>query len=156
MKYVELILLLLMLGISLNCALGIEEPAFSLQKDYMGVSGYPRLVGSFLALLCVLRMLWLLSSRAKEYLQKNVSHNAPPITKIFVPVGLAVVFVYGISTIGFILCTFLYLLLMPFLLDKDATYQFLGKHALYAGIVTGILYTFFRIFKIYLPSTILF
>ena len=156
MKYVELILLLLMLGISLNCALGIEEPAFSLQKDYMGVSGYPRLVGSFLALLCVLRMLWLLSSRAKEYLQKNVSQNTPPITKIFVPVGLAVIFVYGISTIGFILCTFLYLLLMPFLLDKDATYHFLGKHALYAGIVTGILYTFFRIFKIYLPSTILF
>ena len=100
MKYVELILLLRMLGISLNCALGIEEPAFSLQKDYMGVSGYPRLVGSFLALLCVLRMLWLLSSRAKEYLQKNVSQNTPPITKIFVPVGLAVIFVYGISTIG--------------------------------------------------------
>lgn len=154
MKYFELILLSIIICIALICSFGIEEPAFSLQKDYLGLSGYPKIIGCFLAFLCVVRIFVLLFSKYNHSDDKENSNNH---SHIIIPIFLAIAYVYGISTIGFIISSFIYLAIMPSIIDNKSKGKiFLLKHIFYSCIVTFILYCFFRIFKIYLPSSILF
>lgn len=152
MKAVEILLLCLLATLGGTCAFGTQDPLFSLQKDYLGVSGYPRMVGTALVTLCMLRMLWLLSTRG--VVDQTITTTGSP--KILLPMGLAVAYVFGISYIGFIICSFIYLFLMPFMLDSKDKKPMMWKHLVYSTIVTCVIYAFFRIFKIYLPSALLF
>lgn len=151
MKSIEYLLLAVLGGVGIWCALGIEEPAFSLQKDYLGVSGYPLLVGLLLAGVCLLRILCGAFLSAAGAVQP-----ADERPWAVLPVLVAAAYVAGISSVGFLLCTFCYLGLMPFLLDRQSGLRGWWKNLVYALAVSAVLFAFFRLFKIYLPDTILF
>ena len=151
MNIIECLLLAVWGIVGAYCALGIEEPAFSLQKDYLGVSGYPLMVGLLLAGTCLLRVVHLVFSPAEK--KEQPSQKRP---WAIVPVAVAAAYVAGISSVGFLLCTFWYLCLMPFLLDRQSGRRDWWKNLIYALAVSAVLFAFFRIFKIYLPDTILF
>lgn len=150
MNKIEGLLLAVMGLFGACCALWIEEPAFSLQKDYLGVSGYPLLIGGALAGACLLRLVRLAFAPGRG------GGGMAGAGRTLCPVLLAAAYVGGIASVGFLLCTFLYLAVMPFLLDRGAGARGWWKNLLYALGVAAVMYAFFRVFKIYLPDTILF
>lgn len=152
MKIFEICLLILFATFGVCCALGATEPAFSLQKDYLGVSGYPRIVGLLLAAFC----LWGLLRRLLSQKISSGTISTRSLRQVTIAAGLAIAYVAGISWLGFIISTFIYLCIMPCLLAGSTERAVLLKNMLYACCVTGVIEAFFKIFKIYLPSTILF
>lgn len=147
MNRIEWLLLIVLCLLGAFCALWIEEPAVSLQKDYLGVSGYPLIIGCALAGACLLRLAAVGNGEGEE---GNSS------SRIVRPILLATAYVGGIAFIGFLISTFLYLAFMPLLLDREAGAKCLGRNLFYALAVTAVMCAFFRFFKIYLPETILF
>ncbi len=155
MKIFESFLLVFFTLLGLCCALGVTEPAFSLQKDYLGTTGYPRMVGFLLAALCLAALPRSLGALKTAGPDANPPES-PSLRHAAAPIALAVAYVAGIAWFGFIISTFIYLCIMPCFLGGGAGRDALLKNLLYAGLVTGVIEAFFKIFKIYLPTTFLF
>ncbi|MBS6830379.1 MAG: tripartite tricarboxylate transporter TctB family protein [Desulfovibrio sp.] len=153
MKCFESLLLALFALFGLCCALGATEPAFLLQKDYLGAIGYPRIIGFLLAASCLGALLRLWHTRKPASSEGNAF---PQLRHAVAPIALAVAYVAGIAWFGFIISTFIYLCIMPCFLGGGTERAVLLKNLLYAGIVTGVIEAFFKVFKIYLPTTYLF
>lgn len=155
MKFSEFFLLFFFIFLGLFCALAANEPAFSLQKDYLGATGYPRMVGFALAALSLVALLRGLY-RLKISGTNAATQETPSLLKSAEPVALAIIYVAGIAWFGFIISTFTYLFIMPRFLGSGSSRTALLKNLLYALLITGIIEAFFKIFKIYLPATLLF
>ena len=151
MRLCQSLLLLLFAAFGLVCALGATEPVLSLQKDYLGAKGYPRMVGFALAALSIGAIPWCLR-------QTGAPDDRAPVMALSVlpPMLLAFAYVAGIIWLGFGVSTFCYLWLMPAFLESGPRRFRRPGNLLYAIIMTGVILLFFHVFKIYQPTALLF
>lgn len=152
MRLSEALLLLLFAGFGLACAFGATEPALSLQKDYLGPTGYPRAVGFALAALSIGALPWCL--RRVPAADSRAPAGIPG--RVLPPMLLALAYVAGIICLGFGVSTFFYLWFMPAFLHGGPGRFRQPANLLYAAAMTGLIELFFHIFKIYQPTALLF
>lgn len=151
MRLCQSLLLLLFAAFGLVCALGATEPVLSLQKDYLGATGYPRMVGFALAALSIGAIPWCLRQPA------GAADQAPGIPRrVLAPMLLAFAYVAAIIWVGFGVSTFCYLWLMPAFLENAPGRFRRPGNLLYAVAMTGVILLFFHVFKIYQPTALLF
>lgn len=131
------------------CMLDVREAAIQIRGDYIGATGFPRLVGGLLALTCMVTIvaIW------RGMLDKD--EGSTFANKSYWLILVTSGYILGISYVGFIISTLLYLFFST-ILFCDFNRGRLKGIIIYSLAVTFVAFLFFKGFKVYLPDTILF
>ncbi len=141
-------LLLLLFGIA--CTMDTQESFFKLDGDVLGASGFPRIMGGLLAVLCLIDLIrTLVQKPAAETGENSFNRN------IYAALAISAGYVLGISYVGFAISTFLYLIMIS-LTFVDFDFSKIRGILVYSLGVTAVAFFFFKVFKVYLPDTWLF
>lgn len=116
---------------------------------------YGELLSGLLIVLCLVRLIMLQAKDHKpETKEKVVVKN---IKMIIIQAILAILYTIGITTIGYFVMTFIYLLIMLILLtDVAKTKKMILKFTFGSAVFTVALYALFTVFKVFLPNSLLF
>ena len=148
-KLIESATLVVMIFIGILCMMDTPEPVISFQKDYLGNSGYPKIVGTLLIIACVLH-------GAHSFFSRKEHHEEGFSFAFALPLLMAGLYIAGISSLGFCVSTALFIFSFS-LIGQGRITQTLFTSALIVAIaVTAATYGAFRIFKVYLPDALLF
>ena len=141
------LLALTVLGVA--CIFDVQESMMSFGDDILGVTGFPRIVGGMLALAA--------GGLAVHTAFKKGGETRSMSGKVDYRSGIALVlsagYILGVSKLGFVTSTLVYLIGLSLLFDKFKTKNLPGI-AIYSIGVTLAAYGFFKFFKVYLPDTI--
>jgi hypothetical protein len=147
-KIVESVILVIMIALGALCMTDTPEPVISFQKDYLGNSGYPRIVCTLLILSCLVHI-------ARALIGKSGRGEQKSGLRLFLPLLLAVLYITGITSLGFCVSTVLFIFFFS-LLGAPPTRRRITSGALVALSVTAVVYAAFKIFKVYLPDALWF
>ena len=154
MKKWTIVTLAAMAAFGLACVLDVRESPMTFAADRLGVSGFSRLVGLLLLVASgvLLTVVVLSKNGGGESFKGRLDYRSG------IALALSILYILGVSYLGFCVSTFLYLLVLPPLFDR---FRFKDKWsplrlAAYAAAVTLTFHFFFGVFKVYLPPTILF
>ncbi|MCC8180535.1 MAG: tripartite tricarboxylate transporter TctB family protein [Planctomycetes bacterium] len=150
MKVGYIVFLLLLIGFGAASSLDVAESVFVFTDDYLGASGFPRLFGIVLILLCVIELVRILIEK-----RFTLPEDSRISKKMYLAVGISCLFVLGFAYLGFVVTAFPYLILMS-LVFVDFNPSYLKGIVLYSAAVTLVCYSLFKAAKVYLPDTILF
>jgi hypothetical protein len=148
-KIVELATLVVLLCLGALCMMDTPEPVISFQKDYLGNSGYPRIVGTLLIAASAIYAIYLLVSK-KEHKGEGVSFA------VVLPLLLAGLYIAGISSLGFCVSTVLFIFCFSLIGQGRLNRKLLTSALIVSVSVTAVTYGAFKIFKVYLPDALLF
>jgi len=145
----SVVFFLVVAGFGFACTQDVREAMIKLPGDSLGATGFPHIFGYILFGLCIL-------AAGLSLFQKTDETGGNQLTKeswglIFVSSG----YILGISYVGFAISTLVYLFLTSAIFvgfDK----QKLKGIAIYSVVVTVVAFTFFKMFKVYLPDTFFF
>lgn len=145
----SVVFFLVIAGFGLACTMDVRESMIKLPGDSLGATGFPRIFGYVLFGLCVL-------AAGLSFFRKLGEAGESQLTReswglIFVSCG----YILGISYVGFAISTLIYLFLTSAIFVGFKKEK-LGGIAIYSVVVTGVAFTFFKVFKVYLPETIFF
>lgn len=147
--YWSVVFFLIVAGFGLACTIDVRESMIQLPGDSLGATGFPRIFGYFLFALCLI-------AAGQALLKPAAGTGTSQLTKeswglIFVSCG----YILGISYLGFAISSLVYLFLTSAIFVGFRKEKYRGIFV-YSLVVTLIAFTFFRLFKVYLPDTILF
>ena len=148
-KFIEAATLAVMILVGIVCMLDTPEPVISFQKDYLGNSGYPRIVGTLLIVASLGYGIW--SLRAGKASQGEGFNPA-----VLLPLLMAALYIAGITTLGFCVSTALFIFCFSLVGQGRLTRRLLTSALAVSLSVTAVTYGAFRIFKVYLPDALLF
>ena len=141
-----------LIALSVACMLDVQEGAFVFSDDRLGVGGFPRIVGSLLAIASVINLIYTMFDLKKK---GEVSLSGQVDLRTTMAMVLAIAYIFGVINVGFVVSTFFFLLFLTLLFDKMKLTHIKGT-LIYSFGVTLVAYYFFKFFKVYLPDTVLF
>ena len=149
-KLVECLTLLVLIVVGVLCMLDTPEPMITFQKDYLGNSGYPRIVGPLLIFSSLCYGAYILFS-------KNYKESDEGVTlAVLAPLLLSGLYIVGILNIGFAISTAIFLFCFTLIgLEKRDAKAIRGA-LIFAVSVAAFSYAAFKLFKVYLPDAVLF
>ena len=125
------------------------ESVFTFQDDYLGASGFPKIFGAILIVLCAIELIRTLVTPATE------ADDDTKLTKgIYMAIAISCLYVLGFSYLGFMVTTIPYLIVMS-LVFVHFDFTHIKGIVIYAIAVTLVTKGFFTVFKVYLPDTLL-
>ncbi|MDR2391281.1 MAG: tripartite tricarboxylate transporter TctB family protein [Planctomycetota bacterium] len=153
MRKWTIVALIMLAAFGVVCMLDVEESSFMVvSDDLLGATGFPRIVGGLLALSSAIVL-------AQTFLDLKRKGEEPISGKIDFRTGLAMIlavaYVLGVIHLGFAISTFFFLLFLTLVFDNLKLTHIKGILAYSAGL-TLVAHYFFKVFKVYLPDTILF
>ncbi|MDL2209904.1 tripartite tricarboxylate transporter TctB family protein [Desulfovibrio sp. OttesenSCG-928-O18] len=149
-KVVECITLLVLSVVGILCMLDTPEPAITFQKDYLGNSGYPRIVGPLLILTSACYGAYLLFSKSSKVNEDGATFA------VMLPLLLASLYIVGIVNIGFAISTALFLFCFTLVGQGKPNAKAIRGAIIFAVTVTAFTFAAFKVFKVYLPDALLF
>ncbi len=149
-KLIEIATLCVLACVGALCMMDTPEPVISFQKDYLGNSGYPRIVGTLLIISSLLYSLFILRD-------KNPRKGEGITSASFVlPLTLACLYIAGIVNVGFATSSVIFIFCFSLIGQGAITRKLVTSGLIVSVAVTAVTYGAFRIFKVYLPDTVLF
>jgi hypothetical protein len=116
---------------------------------------YGELLSGLLIVLCFVKLIMLQIKDRKSEAKENVVVKNVRI--IIIQAVLMILYTIGITTIGYFVTTFIYLLTMLMLLtDVAKTKKVIVRFAFGSAAFTVALYALFTVFKVFLPNSLLF
>ncbi len=140
---------LVVAGFGLACTMDVHESILAIPGDIMGPTGFPRIFGWFLFALSLASAVFSLTGRDGAVGESQLTRDSWRL--ILVSCG----YILGISYVGFAVSTLIYLFLASCMFVRFKREKIRGI-VIYSILVTGVAFTFFRLFKVYLPDTPLF
>ncbi len=141
--------MLVLAAFGVACMIDVSEPMIRLPQDVLGSTGFPRIAGGLLALISVVTASYILFRGDYE------NTGAPLTRKSWGLIAVSCGYILGISYVGFAISTLIYLFLTSEIFC-DFNRARLKGIIVYSFAVTTVAFVFFKIFKVYLPDTILF
>ena len=148
-KIIEAAILALMILAGIVCMLDTPEPVISFQKDYLGNSGYPRIIGTLLIVTSLAYGIW--SLRAK-----GAARGESFGLTFLLPLLMAGLYIAGITSLGFCVSTVLFIFCFSLIGQGRITRKLVTSALIVSVSVTAVTYGAFRTFKVYLPDALLF
>ncbi len=147
--YWGVVFFLIVAGFGLACTLDVQEAMIQLPGDSLGATGFPKIFGYFLMFLGLIAAGQALLTPAAEIGASQLTKESWGL--ILVSCG----YILGISYLGFALSSLVYLFFTSAIFVGFRKEKYRGI-LIYSVVVTAIAFTFFKVFKVYLPDTILF
>ena len=148
-KWWSIVFMLCLMAYGIACSLDVREAMIRLRGDYLGASGFPRIVGVLLAVVCLVAIVGII--RGGE----EATEGTPLTKKSFLLIGITSGYILGISYLGFTISTLVYLFCTT-MIFSDFNRSRIRGIVIYSVVVTAVAFLFFKGFKVYLPDTLLF
>lgn len=152
MKTGLLVFLLGLTAFGVASCLDVAESVFTFQDDYLGASGFPRILGGILIFLCAVEFVRTLLTPSAE-LEGNDENRLTK--KIYLAIAISCGYIVGFTHLGFAASTFPYLFLMS-LVFVNFDKKYLKGITIYSLGVTLVTFGLFKLAKVYLPDTLLY
>lgn len=145
----SVVFFLILAGFGLACTIDVRESMIQLPGDTLGATGFPRIFGYALCALSLIAAGYALFQPVSDIDSGKLTKDSWAL--ILISSG----YILGISFIGFAISTLVYLFLSSAIFVGFRREKLRGI-LIYSVVVTVIAFTFFKMFKVYLPDTILF
>ncbi|SFH03086.1 Tripartite tricarboxylate transporter TctB family protein [Desulfotomaculum arcticum] len=154
MKTAEKIFLIALIIIGVTLFWG-SEGMNTIFQEPLTSEVYGELLSGLLIVLCLIKLIMLQIKKQDSETKEDVAVNNMRI--IIIQAVLMILYTIGITTIGYFVTTFIYLLIMLILLtDTAKTKTAIIKFTLGSAAFTAALYALFTVFNVFLPKSLLF